>query len=92
LEDEALPRHYAEIEIELDRSEIAYTLYKALLGEALNPVNREKTRVDVEHRDKVVVIRIATDTLSHLRAVTNSFFYLVHSVLESISRLKNLGL
>jgi len=71
------------ITIELDDVKLAEALYKALVAEAKNPANRGKINVEVELANKAVIIRIRADTLAHLRAVVNSFLYLVKVVLDS---------
>jgi len=71
------------ITIELDDVKLAETLYKALVAEARNPANRGKISVEVELANKTVMIRIRADTLTHLRAVVNSFLYLAKVVLDS---------
>jgi len=71
------------ITIELDDAKLAEALYKALVAEAKNPANKGKIIVEVELANKAVMIRIRADTLTHLRAVVNSFLYLVKVVLDS---------
>ncbi len=59
-------------------------LEKSLIAEARSPANIERIRVGIRRDGDCVRIELYADTLSHLRAVVNSFLYLIHSAVNSI--------
>ena len=63
---------------------IIQALEQSLRAEAKSPTDVERIRVDVRGFDVCMQITFSTDTLSHLRAVINSFLYLIHSAVKSI--------
>ena len=63
---------------------IIQALEQSLRAEAKSPTDVGKIRVDVGSLDVCIQITFSTDTLSHLRAVINSFLYLIHSATKSI--------
>ena len=71
------PSQYTEIPL-------LKALEKSLIAEAKSPANVERIRVSIRRDGDCVRIELFADTLSHLRAVVNSFLYLVHSAVKSI--------
>ncbi|HID80743.1 MAG TPA: hypothetical protein EYP48_03380 [Ignisphaera sp.] len=63
---------------------IVQALEQSLIAEAKSPTDVERIRVDVRGLNACTQITFSTDTLSHLRAVINSFLYLIHSAVKSI--------
>jgi len=63
------------------------SLYKSLVAEAKSPANVGRITIRIERVGKCVELLIEADTLSHLRAVINSFLYLSSSALRTIELL-----
>ncbi len=59
-------------------------LERSLIAEARSPANIERIRITIQRDGNCVRIELKADTLSHLRAVVNSFLYLIHSAAKSI--------
>lgn len=66
-------------------------LEKSLIAEARSPANVERIRIGVRRDGDCVCIELYADTLSHLRAVINSFLYLIHSAVKSIELVSTLA-
>ena len=75
-----------------EEDKIIEVIEKSLYAEAVNPANVGKINIGLVKDEKCVDIVITADTLSHLRAVINSFLYLVHSVIATIEILKRFSI
>ncbi|WP_420805109.1 KEOPS complex subunit Pcc1 [Acidilobus saccharovorans] len=63
-------------------------IYRALIAEASQPGTPRKGSINVEVKDNCLKISVTSDDLGDLRAIVNSYLYLVHasySVVRSLS-------
>ncbi len=79
----------ATLTIELKNSEIARALYKTLLPETRSLPRDERSNVVCDLRDSGVVLVFEATDISALRAVLNSFLYLIHACLSSLSNIEH---
>ncbi|MEB2836722.1 MAG: KEOPS complex subunit Pcc1 [Desulfurococcales archaeon] len=83
-------RYKASIRICLD-PDISRAVLESLQAEVRQPAQPAKGRVGASMEGRCVVLEIASDSLSGLRALVNSYLYLVHaafSVLEAVEGLQ----
>jgi len=76
-------RFGAQIVLTLENSRIADALYRALIPETLSLPRYERAEVFVSKlEERKILIEIKALDISALRAVMNSFLYLVHSCIS----------
>ncbi len=78
----------AQLRIELCGRQVTEALCRSLKAEAKAPVDRERSAVSVECNEHEILILITAKSLSTLRAILNTYLYLIHaasSVLEELS-------
>lgn len=79
-------RFKAQIILSLENHRVASALYKALIPETQSLPRYERAEVTVKKLGKTeIVIEIKALDISALRAVMNSFLYLVHSCISQLS-------
>lgn len=69
-----------KISIELADRSIAEALYKAILPEADSPVDEKRGKVSLYLEGNTVILAISSDTLSGVRALLNTYAYLLETL------------
>jgi len=63
---------------------------KSLKAEAINPINSTRAKIELTKIEKCLKIYEEADSLSHIRAITNSYLYLIYTIQKTIDTINNI--
>uniref|UniRef100_A0A7J3QD73 KEOPS complex Pcc1-like subunit n=1 Tax=Ignisphaera aggregans TaxID=334771 RepID=A0A7J3QD73_9CREN len=63
---------------------------KSLKAEAINPINNTRAKIELTKIEKCLKIHEEADSLSHIRAITNSYLYLIYTIQKTIYTVNNI--
>ncbi|RLG75885.1 MAG: hypothetical protein DRO12_04965 [Thermoprotei archaeon] len=71
--------------IGMPEKKVLKALFQSLQAECKAPVDRSgRNTVTVEMNDEKLLITITSKTVSNLRAITNTYLYLIYAALSSL--------
>ncbi|RLG77514.1 MAG: hypothetical protein DRO12_02130 [Thermoprotei archaeon] len=77
--------HKVELAIEIPERKLLKSLYQSLQAECKAPVDRSgRNIVTVRIVNKNLLISITSKNISNLRAVTNTYLYLIYAALSTL--------